>query len=382
MSMATKSKRSVIYPILFGFYVMGFVDIVGIATNYVKEDFGLSDTVSNLLPMMVFLWFALFSIPTGFWMKRYGRRNTVAVALVITSFAMLMPLFFYNFICVLFAFALLGIGNTILQVALNPMVVRVVSHDKVTSVLTLGQFIKALSSFLGPILAGAASSFLGDWRMIFIVYSVTSLLSMLWLIMAISGKKEEDEHKTSFASTLALCKDGKILMLFFGVICIVGIDVGLNTTIPKLLIEKLAIPLQEAGLGSSLYFAARTIGSFFGAILLVKVASKSFLKGSMLVVILAFIGLLASDVMIVMGIMIVLVGLACSNVFSILLSFALEYRSEQSNEISALMIMGVSGGALVTPCMGLVADLLGQVMGMMILLVCMFYIGFVSLKIR
>ena len=134
--MRTKSTNSAIFPILFGFFVMGFVDVVGIATNYVKMDFGLSDTLANLLPMMVFLWFALFSVPTGIWMGRHGRRNTVVAALAITTLAMLIPLFFYDFACILFAFALLGIGNTILQVSLNPMVARVVNPDKVTSVLT------------------------------------------------------------------------------------------------------------------------------------------------------------------------------------------------------------------------------------------------------
>ena len=155
--MKTKSTNSAIFPILFGFFVMGFVDVVGIATNYVKMDFGLSDTLANLLPMMVFLWFALFSVPTGIWMGRHGRRNTVVAALAITTLAMLIPLFFYDFACILFAFALLGIGNTILQVSLNPMVARVVNPDKVTSVLTLGQFI----FLLRPDYRGCRFLFLG-----------------------------------------------------------------------------------------------------------------------------------------------------------------------------------------------------------------------------
>ena len=100
--MKTKSTNSAIFPILFGFFVMGFVDVVGIATNYVKMDFGLSDTLANLLPMMVFLWFALFSVPTGIWMGRHGRRNTVVVALAITTLAMLIPLCLY-LVCVRFA---------------------------------------------------------------------------------------------------------------------------------------------------------------------------------------------------------------------------------------------------------------------------------------
>ena len=69
------------------------------------------------------------------------------------------------------------------------------------------------------------------------------------MIATIPGKEEGEEQEASFASTLALCKDARIRMLFLGILCIVGIDVGLNTTIPKLLMEKLSMPLQEAGLG-------------------------------------------------------------------------------------------------------------------------------------
>lgn len=400
-----------VYPILFGFFVMGFVDVVGIATNYVKVDFALSDTLANLIPMMVFVWFALFSIPTGILMGRAGRRNTVALAMAVTAAAMCMPLFFYDFGCILLAFALLGIGNTMLQVSLNPMVAAVVNAGRITSVLTWGQFIKAVSSFLGPILAGAAASFLGDWKWIFLVYALTSLLSMLWLLGAIRGDEKvsadkkvpedetvpgnkkvpgkdeipgngkEAEANTSFSSTIALFKDSYILALFLGILLIVGIDVGLNTTIPKLLMEKTAMPLQEAGLGTSLYFAARTGGAFIGAILLARLPAGRFLQYSMWGAVACFAVLLSIDSPVVIFCMIVGLGLACSNVFSILFSFALQHKPERANEISALMIMGVSGGALIMPLMGIAADAFGQIAALSILLVCLLYIGFLSYKL-
>lgn len=381
MKTAATTNNRTIYPILFGFFVMGFVDVVGIATNYVKVDFSLSDTLANLIPMMVFLWFALFSIPTGILMGKIGRRNTVMFAMLITAVAMLMPLFFYDFVFVLLAFALLGIGNTILQVSLNPMVSAVVSSSKITSVLTLGQFIKAISSFLGPILAGVAASFFGDWKLIFMIYSIVSVLSIGWLWLTISGKEEKAEAKASFSSTLALFSNRYIAALFLGILFIVGIDVGLNTTIPKLLMDKTNMALSEAGLGTSLYFAARTAGAFIGALLLARYSAVRFLRYSMWIAVVAFIILLVSSGAWMIFAMIVLVGLACSNVFSILFSFALQHKPERSNEISALMIMGVSGGALVTPFMGVVADSFGQVAGLSILLLCMVYIGVIAYKL-
>lgn len=381
METQKQSNSKAIYPILFGFFVMGFADVVGIATNYVKVDFALTDTLANLIPMMVFLWFALFSIPTGILMGKVGRRNTVVLSMVITAIAMLLPLFFYDFTCVLLAFSLLGIGNTILQVSLNPMVAAVVSAEKITSVLTLGQFIKAISSFIGPILAGVAASFFGDWKLIFMVYSVTSVLSIFWLLMVIPGKEKMADTNASFSSTIALFKDKHIVTLFLGILFIVGIDVGLNTTIPKLLMEKTGMPLSEAGLGTSLYFAARTAGAFIGAILLAKVSSARFLQYSMWIAVVSFVVLLSTSVSALIFAMIVVVGLTCSNVFSIVFSAALQHKPAQSNEISALMIMGVSGGALITPLMGITADAFGQIAALSILLLCMIYIGIVSYKL-
>lgn len=381
--MKTQSaNQNTIYPVLFGFFVMGFVDVVGIATNYVKEDFALSDTLANLIPMMVFLWFALVSIPTGILMGKAGRRNTVLIALVITALAMLLPLFFYDFTCILLAFALLGIGNTILQVSLNPMAAVIVKPDKIASVLTLGQFIKATSSFLGPIIAGAAAAYWGDWKLIFLVYAATTMLSVAWLVFSVPSTEEKQEVNTTFAGTLALFKDSYIVLLFLGILFIVGIDVGLNTSIPKLLMEKTDMPLREAGLGTSLYFAARTAGSFLGALALARFAAIRFLKYGMFVAVVSFILLLSVHTTWVMFLMIVITGLACSNVFSILFSFALQHRPERANEISALMIMGVSGGALITPLMGVVADSFGQVAGLSVLLICMLYLVLVAYVLK
>ena len=70
--MKTKNKFLLLIPVMLSFFVMGFVDVVGIATNYIKADFHLSDSIANLFPFMVFLWFFLLSIPTSMLMNRIG----------------------------------------------------------------------------------------------------------------------------------------------------------------------------------------------------------------------------------------------------------------------------------------------------------------------
>ena len=369
--------RRILLPILFGFFVMGFVDIVGIATNYVKEDFSLSSTYANLLPMMVFIWFALCSIPTGILMGKIGKKYTVVISLAITVVAMLMPLLSYSFANLLVAFALLGISNTILQVSLNPLIAGVVSAGKVASTLTLGQFIKSLSSFLGPILVGVAASFWSNWKWTFLLYAVVSLLSLVWLCFGIPDKREE-VSRAGLRSTLSLLLDRKVLLLFLGILFIVGVDVGLNIMIPDFLITRTDLPLRSAGLGTSLYFVSRMAGSFLGALLLVRVKPSVYLRVSMLVAVGAFLLLLGLDALWAMLVLIAIIGLSCASVFSILFSYALQHQPERGNELSALMIMGVSGGALVSPVLGFLSDSFGATAGMASLLFCLLYLGLLS----
>lgn len=369
-----------VLPLLFGFFIMGFVDVVGVATNYVKHDFMLSDSVANLLPMMVFVWFVLCSIPTGLLMGRFGRRNVVLLSIVITAVAMLIPIVRYDYPCVLVAFALLGIGNTILQVSLNPMVAAVVSSRRVASVLTLGQFIKAVSSMLGPVIAGAVAAMYGDWKLIFVVYAVVSVVSMLWLLCGVKAENPSgsEQGAATMRSVIALCCNSRVVMLFFGIMCVVGLDVGLNVLIPQVLMVRTGMPLHEAGLGTSLYFLSRTVGALIGAFMLTRISSRSLLKWCMAVALVALVALmLAWDLYVIVALVIIL-GLMCANVFSILFSMALELEPAKNDEVSALMIMGVSGGAMIPPVMGLLSDLGGVTSGIPLLIGCVVYICLLS----
>jgi fucose permease len=380
--MQKTSAFSKLLPVLFGFFIMGFVDVVGISTNYVKQDFALSDSVANLLPMMVFLWFAVFSVPTGLMMNSIGRRKTVIISMCITFAAMLVPLFSYTFEVVLVAFALLGIGNTILQVSLNPLLTNVVRGELLTSSLTWGQFIKAIASFLGPVIAGFAATSLGNWKMIFPIFAVITLISALWLILTPIAENPEKGKTSSFAASFGLLRDPVILMFFLGIIAVVGIDVGLNITVPKFLMERCDILLDKAGLGTSLYFIARTSGTFIGAILLAKMAPRQFFIVGMVVAIAGMAAMLALSNLWAILVLIFIVGFAVANVFSIIFSAALQRMPGRGNEISGLMIMGVAGGAVIPPLMGVVADTFGQTGGMAVLLIAMIYLLFCAVRMK
>ncbi|MCJ7450091.1 MAG: MFS transporter [Bacteroidales bacterium] len=380
--MNKNSSIKKVMPVLFGFFIMGFVDVVGISTNYVKQDFKLSDTLANLLPMMLFLWFAVLSVPTGLLMNRLGRKNTVIISMCITLLAMLVPLISYNFIMVLITFSLLGIGNTIIQVSLNPLLSNVVRGDRLTSSLTLGQFIKAIASFLGPIIAGVAAGSFGNWKLIFPIFAAITVISGLWLFTTQIHEEPIINSSSSFGGSLGLLKDRVILLLFLGIVFVVGVDVGLNTTIPKFLMERCNIPLEKAGLGTSLYFAARTLGTFAGAILLVKLSGRKFFMVSMIAAIPIMVVMLLTGNLWVILSMVFLMGLAVANVFAIIFSAALKRRPDRANEISGILIMGLIGGAIIPLIMGIVSDSFRQTGGMAVLIVPLVYLLFSAYKME
>lgn len=345
---------------MFGFFIMGFVDIVGIATNYVKADFtGMDDKVASLISLSCFLWFLILSIPTGMLMNRIGRKKTVLLSFAVTAVAMLIPILKYDFVCILVAFAMLGVGNTILQVALNPLVSSVVSSDKLTGTLTLGQFTKAVSSFLGPILAAMFAGSAFGWKAVFPTYSIITFLAMVWLALSPIQEQMVERSEISFGRTFSLLKDKYIVLFFVGILVLVGVDVGMGITFPKLLQERCSLPLEKAGLGNSVYFLARTVGAFLGGLILMKYPAGKFFTASSLVALAALVGLIFSKNLVTVLVFVALFGLGYANLFSIIFSISMLKVPQKTNEVSALLIVGVCGGAIIPPVLGVVTDSFG-----------------------
>jgi len=387
--MKKENSLSAILPVLFGFFIMGFCDVVGITSMHVKEDLlgGFSpefrDTLSNLIPVALFSMFLIFSVPTGILMNKIGRKKTVLLSNIITIVAMFIPLIDYTFVMSLLAFALLGIANTILQVSLNPLVANVVHGDKLTSSLTAGQFVKAISSFCGPFIAAFAASMLGNWQYIFPIYAVITLISTIWLMATPIAPDPVVEKASSYSSVFGILKDKTILLLFLGIIFVVGVDVGLNTAAPKILMERCGMNSIQAGYGPSMYFAFRTAGAFLGAILLAKFSSVKFFKITTLVAVIALVALIFVSDKIAVFALLAILGFSIANVFSIIFSMAIQLRPDKANEISGLMITGVFGGAVIPFIMGLASDVLGSQTGsVLIILLSAAYLLFCSFAIQ
>lgn len=386
-----QTNKMAIISVMFCFFCMGFVDLVGIASNYVKADLHLSDSVANIFPSLVFFWFLIFSVPTGVLMNKIGRKKTVLLSLVVTAISLLLPLFGESFGIMLCAFSLLGIGNALMQTSLNPLVTCVMNGGHLAAVLTFGQFIKAIASFIAPYLAiwgttQVIPSFGYDWRILFAVFLIIGIFATALLATIQIDEPEATAANMSvgnqFTQAFALLGKPLVLLTFLGIMCHVGIDVGTNTTAPKILMERLGMTLNDAAFATSLYFIFRTIGCFTGSFFLRIMKARTFFLISVVLMAASMACLLWGDSKWVLYAGIALVGYGNSNIFSICFSNALMAVPEKQNEVSGLMIMGLFGGTLFPLVMGVASDAMGQAGAVLCMAVGVIYLFTYITKIK
>ena len=374
----SNTNKMAIVPVMLCFFAMGFVDLVGIASNYVKEDLQLSDSVANVLPSLVFFWFLIFSVPTGMLMNKIGRKNTVLVSLAVTVVSLLLPLFGESFPLMLVSFSLLGIGNALMQTSLNPLVSSVIKGGNLASTLTFGQFVKAIASFMAPYIAmwGAMATmptFGLGWRVLFPVYMIIGIAASI-LLVSTPIEEEPSDKASSVVDCVKLLSRPVILLSFLGIMCHVGIDVGTNTTAPKILMERHEMTLNDAAFATSLYFIFRTIGCLTGSFFLRVMSNRLFFIISVVMMALSMIGLAFGTSKEILYVAIALVGYGTSNIFSLVFTQALLSDKSRQNEISGLMIMGLFGGTVFPLLMGFASDAMGQVGAVAVMAIGVIYL--------
>lgn len=386
VTITKKTSMLKLVPVMLCFFAMGFVDLVGTASNFVQKDLGLTDSQAGLFPSLVFFWFLIFAVPTGMLMNRIGRKKTVLVSLVITALSLMLPLFGENYWLMLASFSLLGIGNALMQTSLNPLVSNLISSDRLASTLTFGQFVKAIASFLAPIICawGATTlmpTFGMNWRILFLIYAAVSLLSIV-ILGATPIEEERPDKASGVKECLKLLANPFVLLCFIGIMCHVGIDVGTNLIAPKIIMERLSLPLEEAGFATGLYFIFRTAGCLSGSLILRYVKPKAFFAVSILMMVASMAILFSANTLTTIYVGIALVGFGNSNVFPIIFSQAITAMPNEKNEVSGLMIMGLFGGTVFPLAMGYASDAASQAGAVAVMAAGVAYLLYYTLKIK
>jgi MFS transporter, FHS family, L-fucose permease len=374
-----KISLLVITPVLFSFFVMSFCDLVGIGVDNAKADFNLSNTLAQLIPLAVFIWFFVLSVPIGILQDRIGKKNMVNIGMLITAAGLFLPFIYYTFPTLLAGFVLLGIGNTIIQVSANPLLIDVVPDSRRSSFLSFAQFIKAVGSMAAPYLATFFAIRFGNWKLVLMVFGLFSILSFVWLQSTRIAETVSTGPKASFKSSMQLLKIPFIAVMVLAIFFLVGIDVGINSLSGQFLMEKIGLDPEPAKQGRSLYFFGKMLGTFLGALVLTRIASGRFLLFSSLATLATILIFIFSPGASFAIALMFLMGMASSNIFPLIFSLTVGKYPDRANEISGLIIMAVSGGAFIPPLAGKIADLSGISAGMYVFVACAAYLVFVSM---
>jgi len=380
--MDQKSNPFTSVPVFLAFLCMGFGDVVGPLTGLIKQEFHLSNLMAQLIPFMGFLMFGLLSIPIGVAQDKYGKKVILLAGLYLALLGLLVPYLgkFSSFITLLAGILMLGAGATFLQVSGNPLMRDVSAPGKYSRNLSLAQFIKAIGSLAGALIPLAAANYWNsDWKILFPVYSIFIMLTILWLwITKIKVGNAEKVIRATFSSSLALLKNNYILFMVAGIFLYVGAEVSMSSGLPIYLQDSFGLDIAKLGLlGTLFFFIALMTGRFLGAIILNWIQAKTFLIISVFVSILGFIGLFAGIQSVAIT-SIFLIGLGFANVFPLIFSITVETMPARSNELSGLMVAAIVGGALIPPLMGLIADLTSTTIAFVVPLACMLFILSIS----
>ena len=379
-------RNKSIFPILAGFFVMGFGDIIGTVMIQVKNEcVAHADSISWLMPIFAYVWFLVISIPTGILCGRLGRKNAVMVSLAVTIAAMFVPLVasaerWYLYVV---SFALIGIGNTIIQAALPALMSNVVAKDQITSRISLGQFVKALCAALTPVFVYLTATALGNWKLLFPLYGLLTVVCAIWLMVTkIPDERDEVKVKgqgeqrnlTSFGSCLAMLKHPYVAAMTVGILFSVGADVGFSVAIPEYLQNVYKVDLNRAGMGPTVYFVAKTIAAFLGAIVFAKVSAAKCFPWCMGIGIAATVAILLVGSPFAFLVCVFIVALMTANSFGMCMGLAIDKVPEKTNEITALMVMAIVGGGLVSALLGVAQKAFGAAGIVGVLLVCIGYL--------
>ena len=374
-----------VIPVLAAFLVMGFCDIVGISSDYMQTSFGWSSTMTGFVPSMVFIWFLFLGIPVGNKMNKWGRKNTVLISMLVTIVGMFLPLIVYSSVTCIIAYVLLGIGNAILQISLNPLLNNVIQDQRMlTSSLTAGQVIKAISSLVGPEIVLFATLRFGSehWYYCFPILGVITLFFALWLMFTPIKREQSVSETISMADSFSLLKDKIILILFLGIFFIVGVDVATNYISSKLMAVRYDWSAEQVKFAPQVYFLSRTIGALLGTFLLARISGIRYFRVNIIacaasLLLLMFVDGATLNLLCIGGI-----GFFASSVFSIIYSLAFQECPSKMNQISGLMITAVAGGGVVTPILGFAIDLGGITAGLFVVLLCVAYLMYCAFGIK
>jgi fucose permease len=373
-------------PIFLAFLVMGVADAMGPMSDTVQNEYHLSNVMATLLPFFVFIAFALFSVPGGLLAARIGKKKLLLLGLAINALAMLVPSvmnpgFGVLLTCIFF----LGVGTTFLQVAGNPIMRDVSPAGAYSRNLSFAQGIKGIgstgSSWLVNAITGVALfSFLKEmgWRGSFPIFFLLMAVAFV-LVAMLKIEEAKPDVPPSIGSSLGLLQEPVFALAVLGIFLYVGAEASMGRfLLPGL--QAMGFDKDAANkYGAPMFFALLTVGRLVGGAVLTIMSPRAFFRVSALLGLIGGIILMTGQQSLAVA-GVVAAGFGFANIWPMLFSITVEEKPERASELSGLMCMAISGGAIVPLVMGKLVDNGMKSMSFVVPAVCFAYLLLLSLK--
>lgn len=388
----------IVLLIMFIFFVISFLtNIIGPLVPEVIKGFSVSKGMAGLLNFSFFIAYGVMSIPAGMLTEKYKEKKVLTAAFILATIGAFLFSFVPLFPVYLFSLFLIGLGMSILQVAINPLL-RVAGgeeHFAFTSVLA--QLFFGGASYLSPLLysylvtnldAGNTSNFLLStlntlvpaslkWVSIYWIFAIISV-AMVFVVLIVKFPKvdlNEDEKVGNFSTIKELLKNKYVVLFFFGIFAYVGTEQGVASWISKFLEDYHGMNAAvEGATATSWFWGLLTIGCFLGLGLLKLFDSKIILRVFVIAAMIALATALTTSSGQTAYVSFIAVGFFASVMWSIVFSLALNSVSSNHGAFSGILCSGILGGAVVPLIVGVLGDAFGLRVGMSFVFLTLSYL--------
>lgn len=349
-----QNNKTRIAAVLSCYFALGYADIAGTVANCVGEEFGLNNFVTSLVPGLFFLWYLILPLPIAGAMNRFGRVKVTVAALTACSIGLASSYFSYSAAAIVFSLGMIGIGVTGLMTTLNPLVSSIVPEESTASVFSLGQIFKTMASISTPLLAAIGirlSAGTEGWRLIFPIFLVITVV-LTALIAFVPETKPDKGGSLNLKDCFTGDKAPVILISLAAIFFAVGLDVEFTVTVPQIYMERLGLRIDESVNFNAVYFASRLFSTIMAVWLLRSRWTRYCLPAGIIVMAVALLLTFTASSSATLTTGVVMMGLGIANICTIVIAEAFHFFPQGTNKISALMILGLSGGAVLPAIAG------------------------------
>ncbi len=254
-------------------YMVNYMDrqVLSVIIEPMQRELGFSDTQAGILQTVFLLSIALFSFPAAFFVDRWSRRKTMCIMAIIWSAATYITGLGRSFVGILVPRFLVGTGEAGFSAAGTAMITA--AYPQKSRGMALGIFNVAipLGAALGVMLGGYLSANHGGWRTPFFTFAAPGFLLGIAALFMKDYKTVDFEGTESKGVFFQHCRELlaipslKWLFIGYGMHNILAFSV--LVWVPALLMRKLNIAEDKAGMMMGVISLTAIIGAMLGGVL-------------------------------------------------------------------------------------------------------------------